>query len=552
LRILDPACGSGSFLLGAYQYLLNWHRDWYVKDGPEKHTKELFPAQGGDWRLTTAKKKEILLNNIYGVDIDQQAVEVTKLSLLLKVLEGENEQTIQSQLKLFQERALPDLGNNIKCGNSLIGSDFYQGQQASLFDDVEERLRVNTFDWDGKDGFPDIMKAGGFDAVIGNPPWGADFSIPEQEYFRTRFRTASGRGVDSYALFIERSLRVLRSDGLLSFITPDTYLRKDDHLPLRKLLLSDSRVDELVETGPVFADVRDTWGLVFVVANSKASVGHQIRHRKISRFIVSAEERLAKFGRADWDEESTVRQSLWLKSPNLIIGYKATDEAQTIIAKMAESPSLSDLCEQYVVSRGEEGSKFALRELKSGTFSMVIPADVDRYSVADGIRVAGSSLTESKVQLLYAHPKVWCIRIQKLRWRQRVVCGFDARRNSSGMKTLQVVVSAKDDVADLMFLQGVLASQLVNYWCVNFLADDMNQSYLEKVPIPRADKARHDKIVFLVERMLKLHKDLPKARTAPDKTAIERQIAATDKQIDASVYELYGLTGEEVRIVEGS
>ena len=71
------------------------------------------------------REKRILLNNIYGVDIDPQAVEVTKLSLLLKVLEGESEQTISSQLKMFQERALPDLGNNIKCGNSLIGPDFY-------------------------------------------------------------------------------------------------------------------------------------------------------------------------------------------------------------------------------------------------------------------------------------------------------------------------------------------------------------------------------------------------------------------------------------------
>ncbi len=190
IRILDPACGSGSFLLGAYQYLLDWHRDWYIANDPEKwatgrsptlyqvadsnppqsqsplikgdsggcqnisvqsgtiEPAEKFPlgrgrgvgpkiqnlssTQIGDpnsqirnWRLTTAERRRILLNNIYGVDIDPQAVEVTKLSLLLKVLEGESEQTIVKQLKMFHERALPDLGNNIKCGNSLIGTDFY-------------------------------------------------------------------------------------------------------------------------------------------------------------------------------------------------------------------------------------------------------------------------------------------------------------------------------------------------------------------------------------------------------------------------------------------
>jgi predicted type IV restriction endonuclease len=98
LRILDPACGSGSFLLGAYECLLSWHRDWYIENDPEKHARgrnpRFYRGPAGDWRLTTAEKKRILLNNIYGVDIDPQAVEVTKLSLLLKVLEGESGETI--------------------------------------------------------------------------------------------------------------------------------------------------------------------------------------------------------------------------------------------------------------------------------------------------------------------------------------------------------------------------------------------------------------------------------------------------------------------------
>lgn len=90
LRILDPACGSGSFLIGAYQYLLDWHREWYVEHSPDKHRKELYQGPSGDWHLTSGEKKRILLNNIYGVDIDAQAVETTKLSLLLKVLEDES------------------------------------------------------------------------------------------------------------------------------------------------------------------------------------------------------------------------------------------------------------------------------------------------------------------------------------------------------------------------------------------------------------------------------------------------------------------------------
>ncbi|HEX7377975.1 MAG TPA: DNA methyltransferase, partial [Pirellulales bacterium] len=172
LRVLDPACGSGSFLVGAFQFLLDWHRDWYVTAGAAKHTKEIYQGAGGQWLLTTAEKKRILLNNIYGVDIDSQAVEVTKLSLLLKVLERENRESLERQLRLLHERALPDLGGNIKCGNSLIGPDFYDQRQMTLLDE-EAQYRINAFDWKAE--FPGVFKGkeGGFDAVIGNPPYGA-------------------------------------------------------------------------------------------------------------------------------------------------------------------------------------------------------------------------------------------------------------------------------------------------------------------------------------------------------------------------------------------
>ena len=551
LAFLDKSCGSGSFLIGGYTCLLDYHLDWYVRHDPAKHPNEVFAIRPGEYLLTTAEKKRILLNNIYGVDIDPQAVEVTKLSLLLKVLEGENKETINQTLRLFRERALPNLDSNIKCGNSLIDSDFYRGQQGGLFD--ADIRRVNAFDWHRA--FPEVMARGGFDADIGNPPWGAEFSIPEQQYLRQHFQTATGRGIDSYAVFIEQGLAKLRAGGLLGFITPDTFLRKDDHLRTRKLLLSGSRIDELVETGPVFSAVRDTWGLVFVVSKSAADNRHRIRHKKISRFIVSAEERLAKFGHGDWDEETTSSQSTWLHGRDMVVGYRATDEAQRIVAKMAGNPALGELHAQYIVSRGEEGSKFALREHKAGSFRMVIPADVERYAVADGMRVTESSLTESKVRLLYTHPKIWCIRIQKLRWKQRIVSGLDTRTNTAGMKTLQAIVSTQDNVAALGFLQGILASKLVNFWCINFLADDMNQSYLEKLPIPRPDKARHDKMVELVTRMMELKKQqarAPKKQSPSAKQLLDQKLAITDQQIDALVYELYGLTEEEIRIVEGA
>ena len=166
-RVLDMACGSGSFLLGAYRCLLDHCLKWYVEHKPETFKKAVYQdARNGHWRLTIGEKKRILTTHIFGVDIDAQAVEVTKLSLLLKVLEGETDQSVSQQQRLFHDRALPNLADNIKCGNSLIGPDYFTGK---LIPDPDEMKRVNPFDW--KQGFPDAMKAGGFDCVIGNPPY---------------------------------------------------------------------------------------------------------------------------------------------------------------------------------------------------------------------------------------------------------------------------------------------------------------------------------------------------------------------------------------------
>src|SRR5699024_7456440 len=112
LRIVDPACGSGSFLIAVYQYILNWHRDYYA-DKPRLAKRFLELGTDGFFRLKTSERKKILQNNVYGVDIDPQAVEVTKLSLLLKVIEG------QHQTELNIGRILPDLDANITSGNSL-------------------------------------------------------------------------------------------------------------------------------------------------------------------------------------------------------------------------------------------------------------------------------------------------------------------------------------------------------------------------------------------------------------------------------------------------
>jgi type I restriction-modification system DNA methylase subunit len=267
IRILDPACGSGSFLLGAYQFLLDWYLEAYSKD-PGKWARgrnpRIYQVSGGDYKLTIAERKRILLDHIYGVDIDAQAVEVTKLSLLLKVLEGEDQRSVAQQMTLFhkRERALPDLGGNIKCGNSLIGPDFYRGRQISLMDE-EETYRINAFDWQAE--FPEIMAAGGFDAVIGNPPWGSELSDDELSYLRKLNKEIIVRMIDSFMYFVHQCALKLRHDGFFGMILPDVILYQNDNYKLREFIINRFQVRSLLNLGHVFDKIsRPSAILIFI------------------------------------------------------------------------------------------------------------------------------------------------------------------------------------------------------------------------------------------------------------------------------------------------
>jgi len=241
IRILDPACGSGTFLLRAYSHLLDYHLNYYRKN-PKKYKKEIYQFKENQWFLTTEIRKKILLNNIFGVDIDPQAVELTKLGLLLKVLENETKETVNQQLKLFQERALPDLGNNIKCGNSLVNSSYYIKDKTSNSDKL---YKIRPFDWDDKEnGFGTIINEGGFDAIIGNPPYvKEDVSNEIFEFVKSTDLKKYYQGkMDYWHFFTAKSLDLLKEDGLHSFIAQNNWNTSSGASILRNKILEDSRI----------------------------------------------------------------------------------------------------------------------------------------------------------------------------------------------------------------------------------------------------------------------------------------------------------------------
>ena len=604
LRILDPACGSGSFLLGAYQYLLDYHLRWYEEHDPAKHAQGRQPAlyQGpkGEWWLTTTEKKRILLNNIYGVDIDRQAVEVTKLSLLLKVLEGESQETLGQQLTLWQERALPHLGDNIKCGNSLIGPDYFEAQ---LMPDEEEMRRVNPFDWEAE--FPEAMAAGGFDAVIGNPPYVRQESLKEQKrYFQNRYHVYHGVA-DLYTYFIEKGLNLLKPTGLFGMIVSNKWMRANYAGALRRMLIKEYQIEKIIDFGelPVFHGV-GTFPAIIIVQQHKENV-HPFLYAPIKELVPSHLEEYVVQLEYQVDLSNADPSKGWaLVLPATANLLKKIQEAgvalSTYCGNAVRRGVLTGFNKAFIIDC-ETRERLVAEDPKSAEIlkPLIIGDDVRRYNI--NFRERYLIFTRRGIDIncypaIKAYLSRWQARLTpkirpsdkigrkpgKYKWyeiqdtvdyhadfeKPKIIfpdIGKESRFafDRTGLFTTNTVYFIP---LDDLYLLGVLGSSLIWFHLMNVctvMGDAKKggrlrlfRQFIDCIPIrpinfdDPADVARHDKMVALVEHMLALHRRLAAASIPADKKLYQRQIKATDRQIDALVYELYELTEEEIAIVE--
>jgi hypothetical protein len=619
ISVLDPACGSGSFLIVAYQYLLDWHREWYTQNlvpllqsglkssSPEirrmlpgvdvgkkgrKNEPDLpiYQGRGGEWRLTTAERKRILLNNIFGVDIDRQAVEVTKLSLLLKVLEGENDETISKQLKLFQERALPDLNNNIKCGNSLIGWDILNDNPGLKQEAID---RINPFDWEKE--FPEIFQRGGFSVVIGNPPYVRQEGLGEfKGYFQKHYKVYQGTA-DLYSYFIERGISLLQEGGIFSYIVANKWIRANYGLPLRAWLKKQC-IEEIIDFGDLqIFQGATTYPCIIRITKSTPHTSFEVSQintlefRNLSDYVKENHYRVNQLALDDkgWSLANERTQALLdkIRAKGVPLGeYVQGKIYYGIKTGLNEAFVIDEVTRARLIAEDARSADLIKPFLAGRDIKRYEQPKSDKYLIftRHGVNIneylaIKQYLSQFKDRLM-PKPKDWTgeewngrkpgayqwYEIQdtidyyeefekpKIVYAEIASRGqFTHEKDNYYYDTTAYIISCNDN---LMYLIGLLNSRL---WTFLFSKTSSEirggffrwkHQYMSPLPIRTidfsdpADAARHD-------RMVSLNRQLKEARTPHEQTGLQRQIEATDGQIDALVYELYGLTEEEIKIV---
>lgn len=592
IKILDPACGSGSFLLGAYKYLLNYHIEYYnkIKDRAKfKGSKEDVIKENGD--LTIWIKKQILRNNIFGVDIDSNAVEVTKLSLLMKCLEGESPASIQNNQDLFNERALPSLEDNIKCGNSLIGNDFYESH-LDLDDDT--LYKINCFDWNSK--FRDIMKAGGFDVVIGNPPYvqiqGMEKELKEG-YKEANYKNYVLTG-DIYQLFFEKSLDVLKASGIVGMITSNKWMQANYGAITRNYFYKNANVNGVIDLGGgrFQGATVDTSIILYSKNDGEIEIDEPREFKAIKFYDDLSELENIKFGNeviiADKDKQ-------WLIMNNIENG---------IFEKVSQFKSLKNWGVQinYGIKTGFNEAFIIDEETKNNLINedeksseiirkLVRGRDVKRYicnfrnlyliNTHNGVKNKDiSPINVKDYPAIKKHLDKYYKQLEKRGDKGDTPynlrnCAYLLDFDKPKLIYPETTTSAnfyydeENFIPDktnfimtgehLKYIMAVLSSKAGFYIFYNFYSNiqlgsagfQYRKDSIEPFPIPEPDKETESKLVNLVDNIIELNKKLSSEKNPNTIEMLNTRIQAVDKAIDKIVYSLYNLTDEEIRVIEG-
>ena len=494
LKILDPACGSGSFLIRAFERICEHHAEWYHDHPDQQKPAVCYKDEAGLLRLTTGLKREILRNNIFGVDIDPQAVEVTQLSLYLKILEHETRNSLNSQRQLFPgETFLPDLSANIVCGNSVVGTDIEDGKLFKLTEEEQRKLRPMDFAVE----FSQILPPG-FDAVIGNPPWGSFFTPSEKQYLVSHYSNHRGEP-ESHLFFMERGCQLLNEGGVLGYITPNAWFSVLNSQETRQFLLMTTRFEEICELSKyIFVDAPDIVpALVFLGKNAPSPDGECVVRRATA----------IKVDASNFDRvlaTTKIPQNVWTQTTHATINLRATSTVLDLTQKCrAVGIQLGDMCDVlYGIKTGDNSKFISAKPSPRHKMKALKTGELTRYGLTwKGVYLwwckALAGYRESSVEV----PKIVVQYIRKISLPRRLIAAFDEKGIYYPLNNYSYICQRDGSDYSLEYVLGIFNSSLINFYFANTFVDyNIKPTYLQQLPIRHidftnySDRARHDKL----------------------------------------------------------
>ena len=550
IKICDPACGSGSFLVEVYDELCHLFLQEYVKSIDKfsgGRNPKVVSDGTGDWILSSLEKKRILRDHVFGVDLDPQAVEVTKLSLLLKVLEGETGIKLDRQLELFREQALPDLNDNIQCGNSLVGLDISKYEEKVLLD-VGIRKDIKPFDWHRA--FPSVFKRikSGFDLIVGNPPYillEGKFRNPITDlYFREEYEVASFK-IDTYHLFFERALSLLTNNGMLVFITPTNWMTNNNLEELRKLLLRDSQIISIEVLDNSAFKGRSVDTAIVTLQRGTECVSKFPQKRISSAFTPPKVISLSEIDPAQIHNSAGLLFSAGEYSANSIIYSKFEGQVQTLgdIARVNFGKQLRDRkkFKQDVITVNKES------EIPKTHRACYTGKDIGRwYANWSGLACLDSDIAQSggcwNAEVQNAQNKLLCKQIGLF---PEFGLDVEGRQclNTAFMITINDGVHFSPRVLSALLNSSLISAYwLDQFWDRRYTFPKIKGTFLKELPIPLHIDPN---VANNLELKVKIAEQLTsETRTESNPTKIKNLsnlLAGIEEEIDLLVCEVYGL-----------